>query len=273
MRASDNRRGKPKVIAKGLRFPEGPAFAQDGYLWAVELKGEALIRFIDGKVERFWVGGEPNGIAIDGLGKIWFCDAKNNAIKVFDPLDHSIRIIVEAVEGQSLTQPNDLAFDNAGNLVFTCPGDSRKMPVGYVCVRGTNQVVKKITTGKLFPNGLAFAPCGNKLIIAETYSHRLWIGDWDQEKSIWSNERPWCDIEGPNGPGGPDGMAFHKNGNLYVAVYGTGTITIVNPQGKVIDKIKLKSKNPTNCAFDPYGSLGLVITEAEKGELLSISPC
>jgi gluconolactonase len=257
------------ILASGLRFPEGPAFAPDGSLWAVELKGASLVRIQDEELQRFAVGGSPNGIAIDPAGKIWFCDAELNAIRCFDPNTQQCETLVSAVERQPLNKPNDLAFDAVGNLIFTCPGDSRQEPSGYVCVRRRDGQVKKIAEGLYFPNGLAFNADGTELIIAETYQHRLWKGQWNAQTCTWEPAQPWCSIGGPNGPGGPDGMAFDQDQLLYVAVYGTGSIRVVNPAGEVVEQILLPAQNPTNCAFDPSGRWGLVITEAEQGLILS----
>ena len=107
-------------------------------------------------------------------------------------------------------------------------------------------------------------------MIAETYKYRLWIGDRNGISLEWENERVWCEIGGPDGPGGPDGMAFHSDGSLFVAVYGTGEIRVVDQNGRVSNKIALPARNPTNCAFDPPGKLGLIVTEAETGALLRI---
>jgi gluconolactonase len=261
---------KIDTLISDLQFPEGPAFAPDGSLWLVELKGGSLIHYKEGIIRRIEVGGAPNGIAIDSEGRIWFCDSALNAIRCYIPKMQKVKTIVSHVGREILNKPNDLAFDRAGNLVFTCPGESRKEPTGVVCVLSKEGRVKKIATGKYFPNGLAFTDNGKKLIIAETYKHRLWTGDWDSEKAAWSMEKLFCDIGGPNGPGGPDGMAFDEEGNLYVAVYGTGSLRMTDKDGMFIKEFKLPGANPTNCAFDPSGILGLVVTEAATGRLLSM---
>lgn len=258
-----------KVVATGLRFPEGPAFAPDGSLWAVELKAGSLVRYHNGSLQRFDVGGAPNGIAFDRDGLLWFCDAGGNAIRCFDATTGDVKTVITQVDNEPLNKPNDLVFDEKGNLLFTCPGDSRKEPTGYACVLMKNGTVKKITTGKYFPNGLAFTPDGKSLVIAETYRHRLWKGEWNAERGEWKAERVWCNVGGPDGPGGPDGMAFDQAGRLYVAVYGTGSIRVVNASGDVIEDIPLPGQNPTNCAFASSGTL--VVTEAERGELLELT--
>lgn len=259
-----------KLIAANLQFPEGPAFTQDGSLWAVELKGEGLIHYLNGELKRVHTGGAPNGIAIANDGLLWLCDAVQNSIRTYNPYTGELAAIVHEVNEEVLAKPNDLVFDRVGNLLFTCPGESRKEPDGYACVLMKNGTTKKFTDGKYFPNGLAFTPDGKELVLAETYRHRLWKGEWDMQHGEWINSRVWCNSGGPDGPGGPDGMAFDSLGNLHVAVYGTGTIRVVNTHGKVISETQLPGDNPTNCAFDPSGKLGLVVTEAQHGNLLSI---
>jgi gluconolactonase len=206
-------------------------------------------------------------MVIDAQGRIWFCDSEKKAIRRFNPENHQVETIADKVGEETLNKPNDLAFDSEGNLVFTCPGDSRQEPSGYVCVLQKNGLVKKITTEKYFPNGLAFSPDGRTLTIAETYKHRLWKGDWNAKTCEWTNAKVWVELDGGIGP---DGMAFDSEGNLYVAVFDTGKIKVISPKGKIIEEIQTLGKRPTNCAFDPSGKLGLVVTEAEKGLLLSI---
>ena len=254
------------VLAKGLNFPEGPAFDSQGRLWIVELKGGNLAYLENGKLTRIPVGGEPNGIAIDGEGRIVFCDAGNCSIRRHDPATGETVTMVDSVYGERLFKPNDLAFDTADNLVFTCPGDSRTEPTGYVCVLTAAGDVRRVASGYYFPNGLAFSPDGRHLIVAETRRQRLWRGRWDANRALWLAPRPWASVGGTIGP---DGMAFTKEGLLYVAIYSGGAIKVVGMDGEVEEVIPVPGANPTNCAFDPSGTLGLVVTEAETGRLFS----
>lgn len=251
------------VLAEGLRFPEGPAFDSAGRLWAVELQAGALVRLDrDGGLRRFEVGGMPNGIAMRG-NEPWFCDAERSAIRRLTAGGRAED--VTRVGEPTLDRPNDLAFDPVGNLVFTCPGNSRTEPTGTVWVRAPGGEVTAVADGLLFPNGLAFSPEGDELVVAETYAHRLWRGHWDSAARCW-NGAPWAHVGGPTGP---DGMAFNARGALHVAIFGQGWIAVVAPDGELTDNVRVPGARPTNVAFDPTGDLGLVVTEAEHGRLLS----
>ena len=255
-----------KTILENLDFPEGPAVDSKGNIWLVELRGGNVVRLgTDGAVRRFPVaGGKPNGLAVDADDKIWFCDAGNDCISILDPDSCKIEVFCDSLNGAPLAHPNDLAFDREGNLLFTCPGDSRQKATGYVCAATKGGVVKKVIAEKFFPNGLAFAADGNTLVLAETYKKRLWKGFWDPCALTWSRPEPWADIGGKIGP---DGMAFGDDGNLYVAVFGGGAIKVISPNGLAIADIPLDGDNPSNCAFNNAG--GLLITETENGRLLS----
>ncbi|QQT26178.1 SMP-30/gluconolactonase/LRE family protein [Sphingobacterium spiritivorum] len=254
------------ILLNDLAFPEGPAFAPNGDLWFVEQQRNCLSRYRNGILHRHQVGGRPNGIAIDNSGLIWFCDSERNQIRTFNSLTENQEVIVSEVEGNPLNLPNDLAFDKDGNLLFTCSGDSLTKGDGYICALSPGKQLKVFRTVSFYPNGLAFNADHSKLFIAETGTHDIWKGKWDSQNMEWTHPVRFTNT---GGPVGPDGMAFDEEGNLYIAVYGSGTIHQYNPQGQLSAKIPVAGNNPTNCAFDPSGTLGLVITEAEKGLLIS----
>jgi len=233
----------------------------------VELKGGGLIRLQSGATQKIKTGGAPNGLACDAAGRIYFCDAEENAIRRLDPATGKIETLASELDGLPLNKPNDLAFDANGNLIFTCPRDSRTEPTGYVCCLTPSGNVTIIASELYFPNGLAFTADGDELIIAETYRQRLWRGVWQSAEKQWHG-KVWA--TGLDGAPGPDGMAFANDGTLYVAVYGSSSIMCVDAAGNVIRKISLVGKNPTNCAFDPSEKLGLVVSEAEQGKLWSL---
>ncbi|MHC4562678.1 MAG: SMP-30/gluconolactonase/LRE family protein [Planctomycetota bacterium] len=260
------------ILADGLAFPEGPVFDTSGDLWCVELTSGDLTRWRNGQIERFPTGGAPNGAAVDRQGRIWFCDSSDtyDAIRRLDPTTGVVETLCEYAGDRRLNKPNDLAFDAAGNCIFTCPHYSDDQPPSFVCCLRPNGTCSVIAEPFEFSNGLALTDGDRTLIVAETQTNRLWKGPWDSATCTWTDPDPWGDVGEPGGPGGPDGMAFGADGLLYVAVYGSSQIRVVGADGAVVTAYDLPDKNPTNCAFDPSGRLGLVITGAETGLLLSL---
>ena len=175
---------------------------------------------------------------------------------------------MDKIDSEALLSPNDLSFDARGNLLFTCPNFGSEEALGYVVCLKPDKTALKIATGYYRPNGLEIVDGGKALVVADTFQRTLFKGAWDDEACTWTNVQPWARVGGSEGP---DGMAFGADGMLYQAIYGDGVICVVNGQGVVTERIELPGKNPTNVAVDPSGKLGLVVTEAEKGLLLSIA--
>lgn len=257
------------ILLTELDFPEGPVFDFESNLWFVEIKGGNLVRWNAKKLDRYDVDGTPNGAMIDSQGNIWFCDSGRGEIRMFNPDRNTFETICDqTVDGVHLKRPNDLIFDADGNLLFSDHADGREEPLSTICVlpAGSNQA-KVISAGKYFTNGLALRKDGKTLVFSETYRQQLWVAGWDAMKLELRNERPFA--KAGNGPQGPDGIAFDEQENLFATVFNESSVSIYSPDGKLIDWINCTGSRPTNCAFDPSGKLGLVITEAENGEIIS----
>jgi gluconolactonase len=258
-----------KTIISGLNFPEGPVFDHSGNLWFVEIKGGNLARWNGEKLDRFDVGGTPNGAMVDRQENIWFCDSERGEIRTFNPLQNSFNTVCNStVDGNRLIRPNDLIFDDQGNLLFSDHADGRLEPIASICVLSAGETqAKVISKEKYFTNGLALTGDGKTLVFSETYRQQLWIASWDSLKLELHNERLFAKTGGA--PQGPDGIAFDEDGNLFVTVFNDSAVNIYSHEGALLNSIQTRGIRPTSCAFDPSGKLGLVVTEAEHGEILS----
>jgi len=260
---------KECLLVSGLRFPEGPVFDTAGNLWFVEIQGGNLSKWDGEKLTRYPVDGTPNGAAIDKEGIVWFCDSGRAEIRTFNPHTQEFRNICnQTTDGQRLIKPNDLIFDSMENLIFSDHADGREQAISTICVLpGGEHKAKIISRYKRFTNGLALLHDETKLIFAETYNQQLWEGDWNTKTAELSNERPFA--KAGNGPWGPDGIAVDKNQNLFVALFNEHLVQKYNSVGDVVGAICCLGSRPTSCAFDPFDRWGLVVTEAERGEIIS----
>jgi gluconolactonase len=258
-----------EIIASGQRFPEGPVFAPDGTLWWVEIEGGGFGWHRDGRTGRIATGGRPNGAAVGPDGLLWFCDQGECSIRTLDPVSEVTRTILSEIGGQQLGRPNDLLFDAAGNLLFTCPNDGRTDPWGYVCCLSPDGVLTVIADGMYFANGLALLPDG-RLVVAETYRQRLLIGAWDPAARMWHDPQPWLETGGPIGP---DGLATGEDRRLYIAVFGQGVILAADPDGRVVDRWETPGSKPTNCCLDPRDPMRLIVTDADHELVIARKLC
>jgi gluconolactonase len=258
-----------QVLLDGLKFPESPFFDSSGNLWFVELKGGNLSRWDGQTLHRYDVDGTPNGAAIDADGVVWFCDSARGAVRKFFPDTQSLATACcETTDGQALKRPNDLIIDSKGNVLFSDHADGRREPLSTVCVLPHRQnKCRVIASEKLFTNGLALTKTEKQLVFAETYNQQLWIGDWNAVHLKLENLHSFA----PAGtaPAGPDGIAFDDRGRLCVTVYGEARILVFDEEGRARGEIPCPGACPTSCVYDIRGTLGLVVTEAEKGALLA----
>lgn len=258
------------ILTTGLKFPEGPVVTNEGRIFCVEYLGGVITEYHrDSKtVSHYHVSGGPNGITVKDEHTLIFCDAIQNKIRSLDLNTGETHTLADQVNGKPLNAPNDLIQDKDGNILFTCPGGSQKEPIGYMCVLDKHQKVSVIADHMYFPNGLLLINDDQQIIINETWRHRLLIGDWNKQSLKIENIRLFYEI---GGIAEPDGLALSKDGLIYAAVFGTGMVWVFDLHGNLVNQIKLPGNNPTNLYFDEVGDLGLIVTEAEKGLLLSIT--
>src|SRR5438128_8558335 len=91
---------EPRVLARGLGFPEGPVYLGDGAVAFTEIRGQCVKRYADGATSVVAkTGGGANGSTLGADGEIWV--ANNGGISLGpggywfapDPIDGRIQKI------------------------------------------------------------------------------------------------------------------------------------------------------------------------------------
>jgi gluconolactonase len=276
-----------KTFATDLGFPEAPVLLPDESFLFVEMapdKGCVTWISKDGASRRTVAKtGRPNGLARDRDGFIWVAETAQRALLKLS-LDGDYEAIATECDGEEFLFLNDLMFAPNGDLYLTDSGIAINefAPGGelnpdwenltydgrvYRIDPGSGEV-ERIDNGIRFTNGLAFDADGN-LYIAETltgtiYRYPFKNGRFAGRREVFGNViRP----DAPEGVKGPDGMKFGADGNLYIAVFGQGDVTVLDPDGNVAKRYEAGGMFPTNLAFGKDGKESIYLTEVETGSV------
>ncbi|MCI0625270.1 MAG: SMP-30/gluconolactonase/LRE family protein [Acidobacteria bacterium] len=273
------------IFASGLTLPEGPVVLPDGSWLVVEGGARGSVTQIsrDGQSKRMIARtGEPNGLAIDRQGTIWVAETRPPAL-IRLTMDGKFDIVLTACGNEAFLYPNDLCFGSDGALYLTdsgilgddfAPGGIVRPDYATLRLNGrlykvnTNSMsIEKLDDRLQFPNGIAFGPDGD-LYINETLTGMVCRYGWKGGK-LKGPKRDFGNVVNPQSPfpglKGPDGMAFDRDGMLYVAVYGQGDVTVLDKDGAVIKRITTAGKLATNVAFGLLGQKKIYVTEYEQG--------
>jgi gluconolactonase len=273
------------IFARDLGNPEGPVLMPDNSWLVAEMRPDrGCVTHIssDGKTRRVVAKtGRPNGLTRDKDGLIWVAESVNPPSLLRMTMDGKYDVVMTECDGQPFLFPNDLRFGPDGALYMTDSGVPFKewsqmgpeqrgqaQPDGRLYrIDPRGKTIQKLDSGIRFANGIAFGPDRN-LYVSATVSGMVYRYEWrDSRVGKREDFGNVVDPSLPTGFRGPDGMAFGMDGNLYVTVSREGDVAVLNPEGKVIRRLKLEGPSPTNIAFGPRGSGKIYVTEQGIGYL------
>lgn len=274
------------IFADNLGVPEGPVALPDVRWLVVEMAPErGCVTLLDegGRIERVIARtGRPNGLAVGGDGTIWVAESQEPALIRLN-MDGQAETMLTECDGEPFLFPNDLCFGPDGALYMTdsgirfgdfAPGGELRKDVMQVEMDGRvyriephSLEIEKLDSGIRFTNGVAFGP-DEKLYVNETVTGMVYRYPWEAGEIVGPREDFGNVVYGEHEEVfiGPDGMAFGDDGNLYVAVYGQGDVTVLSPEGEVVRRIETAGSLPTNVAFGS-GERRIYVTEDEFGRM------
>src|SRR6202162_3274359 len=188
-----------RIVATGLRFPEGPVAMADGSVILGEIAGGAVTRTApDGaKREIGKAGGGPNGVALGPDGALYVCnnggavyettpsflstgpapDYKGGSIQRIDPKTGETKTLYGEANGHKLSAPNDLVFDRQGGFYFTDLGKRyahQRDNGGLYYALPDGSSIKELVYPIVTPNGCGLSPDEKTVYVADTETSRLY---------------------------------------------------------------------------------------------------
>jgi len=271
------------IFVDDLGNPEGPVLLSDNSWVVLEMRTDrGCLTHIsaDGKKRRLIAKtGRPNGLVVDKDGVLWVAESMNPPSLMRVTMNGNVETVVTECDGEPFLFPNDLCFGPAGALYMTDSGypckewmtftpDQKRavQPDGRVYrIDPANGSIEKLDSAIPFANGIAFGPDQN-LYVTGTLSGMVYRYAWQEGKV--RERTDFGNVWDPNKVGtfcGPDGMAFGRDGNLYVAVVWQGDVTILGPDGSTVKRNPTAGMGPTNVAFGPSGSNKIYVTDQADG--------
>jgi gluconolactonase len=247
-----SRDAKPKQLAEGFTFTEGPTWLK-GRLYFSDMffanpaagdwtgspaRSRLIVMQPDGKWRVLSKGMQSNGTLAAKNGNLIVCDMFGHRVVEVDPATGRVmRVLLDTVNGKPIDGPNDLVMDAKGGLYVTDPQftpESQKSQPGkqvyYIAPDGTARVV--IGPGEYaMPNGVEISPDGKTLYVNNTWlqpgENFVWAYDVAADGSL-SNKRQFAmlnltaDVLEAANPvdrfdSRADGTAVDTDGRYYVA--------------------------------------------------------
>jgi gluconolactonase len=125
------------------------------------------------------------------------------------------------------------------------------------------------------PNGIGLSPDGSRIYIAETQTGRLWAfaldGPGEVRKSGGFPYPGGTLVAGLGGLQLFDSLALESSGNICVATLLTGAITVISPDGAIVDVVKIPGESyVTNICFSGEDLRTAYITASGTGRLIEM---
>jgi gluconolactonase len=268
---------KIEKIADDLKWSEGPLWdAKTKSLLFSDIPRNVIMQWnADNGVSTFlersgytgatpFTGYEPgsNGLTFDPQGRLTLCQHGDRRISRREA-DGTMIPVAVGYNGKKLNSPNDLAFDDQGNLYFTDPpfglpkqfdDPGKELPFNGVFRVAKDGKVTAVATDLEAPNGLGFSPDYKTLYVANArQSSPIWKAYAVRADGSLDKGRVFADSAPlyKQGDGVPDGLKVDVQGNVFAT--GPGGVLVYSPEGKLLGRI-LTGVPTANVAFGEDGS-------------------
>ena len=259
-------------VFQGATFAEGSAAdaAGDVYFSDCQENRIYVFRANTGKTE-IWKepSGRANGMNFDAQGRlVTCCDGKDGGARALWRYEHdgAVSVLASHYEGKQLNAPNDLCFDQQGNIYFTDPRYGYRHDLEQDCMAvyriNTDGTLTRVIDDLETPNGILLTPDNHTMYLVDNNPDpggaRTLLEYYEDSNGNWQQGRVLADFG--DGRGG-DGMVLDVEGNIYLTA-GEGDkagVYIFTPNGEQLGFIPT-GEAPGNCTFGGTDLRTLYIT-------------
>lgn len=234
------------TLLEDLTFPEGPRW-RSGHLWFSDFYSHKVLQVDEEGNSRTVaeVLEQPSGLGWTENGNLLVVSMKDQRIL---RLENDTLVQHADLSEFSAYWCNDMVVDRAGgayvgNFGFNRRNGEEACSTNLVRVSPDGKS-SLAADGLWFPNGMVITPDGKRLIVAETFGHRLTSFDVSPNGSLL-NRRVFAE----NAEMYPDGICLDAEGAIWVADPRNMEVIRIVEGGNIVEKISLKDRGAYACAL------------------------
>jgi len=201
----------------------------------------------------------------------------SGSIQRVDLVTGAVDTLYTECDGHPLLAPNDIVFDATGGFWFTDHGKTRPRErdvTGIFYAHADGSRLEEAIFPSENPNGIGLSPDGKRLYVAETYTAKLWYfdivgpGKLDRGESLTGTGAHF--LYGAGGYSWFDSLGVDSAGNVCVATIGNGGISVISPQGDLVEFVPTGDPFTTNICWGGPDLRTAYITLSGTGRLISM---
>jgi sugar lactone lactonase YvrE len=170
--------------------------------------------------------------------------------------DGSLQALAEvAPEGARM---NDGACDPQGRFWAGTMADDHRVGGGALYRLDRDGRIDQMLDGLTISNGIGWSPDGSSMYLVDSGPRVVQAFAFDGDQGTISHRRVLVTVS--EDVGAPDGMTVDAAGDLWVAIYGGGSIHRYSPDGVLRQAMAVPAEQSTSCAFGGPGLHRLYVT-------------
>jgi sugar lactone lactonase YvrE len=254
---------QPETVARGFAYTECPRWHR-GRLWfSDQYLGGVYAMTEGGQIEAVAeIPGRPAGLGWLPDGRLLVVSMDRHQLFLLDGGQlRSVADLSPYHPGPS----NDMVVDRlgrayVGNIGFDYYGGETPRLTSLVLADPFTAACSVAAEGLSVPNGAVITPDGRRLIVAESFGHRLSEFDVGGDGTL-TNRRIFADL----GSLVPDGICLDADGAIWAATVAGGVVR-VREGGDITDRVEIPGRQVYACALGGADGRDLYICSAESDQ-------
>jgi sugar lactone lactonase YvrE len=261
-----------RILELGADIAEGPVWDAATSTWLfVDITAGLVHRLepMSGELRSFSVGQPVSAVLPTSCGRLLLVSVHGLLLCEADgsgqtPFGHRL-------ETESELLLNDAKVDSRGRL-WTGSRDRARMSRGHLFRIDADGSATVMLEGINVSNGLGWSLDDRSFYFIDSLTYAVRIFDFDAESGSIGNDREFCSFDPDSGL--PDGLSVDEHGGVWIAHFGSGTVTRHDPSGQLVAEHHFPAPNVTSLAFGgPVGIDVLVTTGKYKMTDAELAHC